>query len=167
MSLGRGVIAVAMIAATACGADDPGAVGKDYPSQLSVISQNAHIQEHGLARALRTRLKRASPEERLDVVEVYVGQSARLYQDVVDALDDLAPIDGVQDAHAAYVEAWTGQLELITKVRDAGFRGAEEYLEALDNRAFDSTANDTRTACEDLQEVLVSVGRDVDLACDR
>ena len=167
MDLRRCAIALAMLLAAACGSDDAGDQGKDYPTQLALISQNAHIQERGLARELRTRLERGPIGERLDVVEVYVGQSARLYQDVVDALDDLRPIDGVQDAHAAYVEAWTGQLELITKVRDAGFRGSAEYLEALENKAFDSTADDTRASCEDLQQALASAGRQVDLACGR
>jgi hypothetical protein len=158
-------VVLILILAVACGGEDTSGLGKDYPTQLALISQNAHIQDRGLARELRSRLKGAPASERLDIVEVYVGQAARLYQDVVDALDDLQPPDGIQSAHTAYVQAWQARLELITKVRDAGFKGTDEYLRALDNRAFDETGHTTETTCEELQADLASAGRQVDLAC--
>ena len=168
MFRGRPAIALLFVLAAACGggedasALDPG----DYFTQVERISQNAHTQERGLARDLRVRMERAIPgAERLGVVEVYLGQSARLYQDVVDALADLQPEDGLEGLHDAYVGAWQAKLDLILSVRDAGFPAAIPYLRQLELPAFDDADAATRARCEDLQRALTAAGREVDLAC--
>ncbi len=167
MRLSRAVTAVLILAA-ACGTgDDPGSGRGGYPAQLARVSGNAHIQERGLARALRIRLEHAgSGEERLAALVVYVDQSARLYQDVVDALGQLDPPGGTASAQDAYIEAWQSQLDLVIAVRDAGFRGPIPFLEALDAPAFDDAVAETRARCEALQAALGASGSKVDLDCD-
>lgn len=167
MDLGRRAIALLLIVAAGCGGEGASALGPgDYVTQLARISENAHIQQRGLARDLRVRLERATPgQEKLNVVVVYVGQSARLYQDVVDALTDLEPTEGFEGVHEAYLSTWQGQLELTLKVRDAGFHTATGYLEALETAAFKDASEETRSRCEDLQAALVALGREVDLGC--
>lgn len=164
------LIALVLLLA-ACAGEDASALGPgDYFTQLERISQNAHIQERGLLQDLRRRLDRAEPSEELDVIEVSVGQMARLYQDVVDALADLTPASGVEDPHAAYLEAWQAQLDLLVKLRDAGFDSPMEYLRALDTSRkapLTRVRNETRATCEDLQQAVATAGRDVDLACER
>jgi hypothetical protein len=164
---GRPAIALLLVLAAACGGEDASASSAgDYFTQLARISQNAHVQERGLARDLRVRLVRATFSSRLDVVEVYVGQSARLYQDVVDALSALPPEAGLQGPHDAYTAAWQAQLDLLIKVRDAGFGGVDAYLEALETPAFTEARDETTARCEDLQTAVAAAGSDVDLACE-
>lgn len=167
----RHAIALVLVLAAACAGEDASALGPgDYFTQLERISQNAHIQERGLLHDLRRRLDRAEPSEELDVIEVSVGQMARLYQDVVDALADLAPASGVEDPHAAYLAAWQAQLDLLVKLRDAGFDTPTEYLRALDTSRkapFTRVRSETRATCDDLQGAVTAAGRDVDLACER
>ena len=75
----------------ACGSDEEtGPAVGDYFAQLQRVSETGRIQQRGLQRDLRIRLEEALPgEDRMTVLTVYVDQSARLYQDVVDALDEL------------------------------------------------------------------------------
>jgi hypothetical protein len=168
MSRGRRAIALLLVLAAACGGEDASALSPgDYFTQLARVSQNAHIQERGLNRDLGARLERAIPSTRLNVVEVYVGQSARLYQDVVDALSELQPSDGLQSPHDAYVAAWQAQLDLVVKVRDAGYDSLDLYLVAFDGPAFTEARDATKARCQDLQTAVAAAGREVDLACER
>ena len=139
----------------------------DYFIQLARISQNARIQERGLRRDREVRLERALPSARLGVVEVYIGQSARLYQDVVDALSALQPEDGLEGLHDAYVAAWQAQLDLFIKVRDAGFDSVTGYLEQLETPAFTEASDATKARCRELQTAVAAAGSEVDLACER
>jgi hypothetical protein len=151
----------------ACGADDdPGPVVGDYFTQLQRVSETAQVQHRGLQRDLRVRLEEAAPgEDRMEVLTVYVDQSARLYRDVVDALVQLDPPDELAGPQQAYLEAWRSQLAVAVGVRDAGFSGPTEILEAL-QPAFDNAAAETRARCDDLQAAVAANGSDVDLACD-
>jgi hypothetical protein len=101
----------------------------------------------------------------MEVLTVYVDQSARLYQDVVDALGQLDPPDELAGPQQAYLDAWRSQLAVAVGVRDAGFTGATEILEAL-QPAFDNAAAETKARCDDLQTAVAANGSDVDLACD-
>ena len=141
--------------------------GGDYFAQLERISQNAHIQERGLRRALEQRVEQAAtPRERLGAIEVTMDQRVRLYEDVVAALNGLESADGLEAAHEAYVQAWEELLELNQKVRDSGLRTVPEYLATLNAEAFDAAIADVEAACEDLQTVASAADRPVDLACD-
>ena len=151
----------------ACGSDEESgpAVG-DYFAQLQRVSETGQIQQRGLQRDLRIRLEKAPPgDDRMTVLTVYMDQSARLYQDVVDALGELEPPEELAGAQAAYLEAWRGQLNLAVSVRDAGFTGPTAILEAL-QPAFDNAASETRARCDELQSAVATTGSDVDLVCD-
>lgn len=169
MRPGVRALPIVLALALACGSADGSPAGRgDYLTELELVSQNAHIQERGLVRQLRTRLERAgSPDEQLTVIVINVDQRARLYEDVVGALTNLEPMDGLDAAHDAYVEAWRGQLDLIRKVRDPGFRTVPAYLSALRARAFKSARATVRATCEELQTIAVAADRQVDLACRR
>jgi hypothetical protein len=159
-------IALLLLLAAACGGEEASALNPgDYFTQLARISENAHIQERGLERDRRARLEGAGTSAELHVVEIYVGQRAALYQDVVDALSDLQPDDSVQGPHDAYEAAWQAQLDLLVKVRDAGYDGVTEYLEALETPAFSEAAEARESSCLDLQAAAEHAGRQVDLAC--
>ena len=151
----------------ACGSDeDPGPVVGDYFTQLQRVSETGQVQQRGLQRDLRIRLEEAPPgEERMTVLTVYVDQSARLYQDVVDALGELDPPEELAGPQEAYLEAWRAQLNLATSLRDAGFTGSAAIMEAL-QPAFGNAAADTRARCDDLQGAVAATGSDVDLVCD-
>jgi hypothetical protein len=157
-----------VILASGCSSDRLPVPGQtDYFTQLKRISENAQIQERGLDRDLRKRLERSTPgQERLDVVVIFVQQSAALYEDVVSALRNLQPVDGLRGPHVAYMTAWEDRLGLMRKIRDAGFRGAMEYLRALDAPAFDRARRATRERCEELRSAASAAGRPVELACD-
>jgi hypothetical protein len=168
MRLLTGLVVVAFLAAASCGGDDGSGPGRgDYFTQLERVSETAHIQERGLRHDLNGRLNRAgSPDARLTAVVVYVDQSARLYEDVVDALGDLDPPDEIRAAHQGYLDAWRTQLDLVIAVRDAGFPGPAQYLEALDQQAFDNAGSETRSTCDALQTAVTEEGAQVDLVCD-
>jgi hypothetical protein len=163
----RVTLAVVVVFAVACGGDGGADPGRgDYFTQVARVSETAHIQERGLRRDFGARLEHASrPVDRMGAVLVYVDQSTRLYRDVVDALRALDPPGDVASAHDAYIEAWAAQLDLIVKVRDAGFRLPLEFREALDAQVFDDAAIETRDRCEDLQSAVAADGSDVDLSC--
>lgn len=167
MRFRRGAVAV-LLAASACGGDGGSGPGPgDYFTQLQRVSETAHIQERGLRRDMRIRFERADrPAERVLVLDVFIGQSARLYQDVVDALRALEPPESVSAPHAAYMEAWQGKLDLIVTVREAGFVGWVEIQHALEASVFDDATAETRTRCEELQSAVAASGEEVDLACD-
>jgi hypothetical protein len=168
MRFRRGAVLAVLLAVSACGGDAGSGLGRgDYFTQLQRVSETAHIQERGLRRDLRVRLERADrPAERVIVLDVFVGQSSRLYQDVVDALRALEPPESVSARHDAYMSAWQGQLDLIIKVRDAGFVGWVALREALEASVFDDATVETRTRCEELQSAVAASGEEVDLACD-
>jgi hypothetical protein len=157
-----------LAAAAGCGGNaDSGPAPGDYFSQLERVSETAHIQERGLRRDLRIRLERAEPgEDRMTVVTVFVGQSAGLYQDVVDALGQLDPPPELAAAQRAYLDSWQGQLDLVVAVRDAGFPGPARILKALEAPAFHDAAKETRARCEALQAAVEASGSNVDLVCD-
>jgi hypothetical protein len=159
---------ILLIVASACSSGGPSASGgNDYFSQLQRISLNARIQERGLTRQLRAGLETPEPGiDSLDVLVVYVNQSAAHYQDAVDALDALQPEEGLEDPHESYLAAWRSKLDLIVTVRDAGFEEAPGYLGALEGQAFDDAATEIRTQCEDLEQAVVAAGQELDLACD-
>lgn len=161
-------IVVLLVVAAACGGNaDAGPAPGDYFAQLQRVSETAHIQERGLRLDLRVRLEEASPgEDRKAVVTVFVDQSARLYQDVLDALDSLDPPPELLTAQRAFIAAWRGQLDLIVKVRDAGFSAADRILRQLEAPVFRDAAAQTRAACDDLQAAVAGAGSDVDLVCD-
>ncbi|MGH7540859.1 MAG: hypothetical protein ACRELC_07670 [Gemmatimonadota bacterium] len=160
------LLVLVLAAATACDGDAGAGPGpEDYFTQLARVSENATIQERGLRRDLRVRLENAGGgEDRMDALLVYVDQSARLYEDVVDALAALEPGDEVRTAHEAYVDAWRSQRQLIVAVRDAG-DSASEILDALEKPVFADAAAERRAACEDLQAAVSAVGANADLAC--
>ena len=128
----RHAFALLIVLAAACGGNaDAGPGADDYFAKLERTSETAHIQEHGLGRDLRVRLEEAAlGADRKDAVTVFLDQSARLYQDIVDALRQLNPPPDLAAAQQAYLEAWQGQLELIVKVRDAGFPSSAQVLNA-------------------------------------
>jgi hypothetical protein len=151
----------------ACGSDeDAGPAVGDYFTQLRRVSETGQIQQRGLQRDLRIRLEEAPPgEDRMTVLTVYVDQSARLYQDVVDALRQLEPPEELAGPQEAYLEAWRGQLTLASSLRDAGFTEPGAILQAL-QPAFGNAAAETRATCDDLQAAVAASGSDVDLVCD-
>jgi hypothetical protein len=158
-------VVVLLVACGSAGGSPTG--GGDYFGQLERISQNAHIQERGLVRALDQRVEEAAtPRDRLGAIEVTMDQRVRLYEDVVAALNGLETADGIEAAHEAYVQAWEELLELNQKVRDSGVRTVPEYLATLQAEAFDASAANVRSACEGLQTVASAADRPVDLACD-
>jgi hypothetical protein len=160
-------VLAAVLLAAACGGDGGSAPGRgDYFAQLERVSQNAHIQDRGLRRDLRVRIGKASGgEDRLTALVVFSDQSARLYEDVVDALRALEPEEEVGAAHQAYVAAWQSRLELVVKVRDAGFASPGGYLEALEGSAFTDATAEIRRRCEELEEAAAAIDEEVDLAC--
>ena len=164
----RPAFVLLFVLAAACGGSaDAGAGTDDYFAKLQRVSETAHIQERGLRRDLLVRLEEAGPgEDRMTVVTVFVDQSARLYQDVVNALRDLDPPDELVAPQRAYLEAWQGQLELMVAVRDAGFPGPQPIVEALGRPAFLDAAEETEARCADLQAAVAAAGSDVDLVCD-
>ena len=164
----RHAFALLLVVAAACGGNaDAGPGTNDYFAKLERTSETAHIQEHGLGRDLRIRLEEAAlGADRKDAVTVFLDQSARLYQDIVDALRQLNPPPDLAAAQQAYLEAWQGQLDLIVKVRDAGFPSSAQVLKELDRPAFRDAAKETKVRCEDLQVAVDASGSHVDLACD-
>lgn len=160
-------IALLLVIAVACGGDpDAGPRADDYVTRLERTSQTAHIQERGLRRDLRMRLKNIpTGEDRMSVVTVYVDQGARLYEDVVDALGQLDPPPDLAAAQQAYRDAWQGQLDLFVAVRDAGFAASWKILKELQRPAFRDAAAETKTRCEDLEAAVDATGSEVDLAC--
>ncbi|HEX5938327.1 MAG TPA: hypothetical protein VFZ75_11675 [Actinomycetota bacterium] len=151
----------------ACGSgDDVGPAVGDYFTQLQRVSETGQIQQRGLQRDLRRRLEGASEgEDRMAVLMVYIDQSTRLAQDVVDALGQLEPPEELAASQRAYQDAWRSQLAVAAGVRDAGFTGAAEILEAL-QPAFGNAAAETKARCDDLQAAVAANGSDVDLVCD-
>ena len=167
MRLPWSVVVLALVA-TACGGNaDAGPAPGDYFSQLQRVSETAHIQERGLGRDLRVRLEETPPgEERFSVVTVFLDQSARLYQDVVDALGTLDPPEELAAPQQAYLDAWRAQLDLFVKLRDAGFASADRLLRQLDAPVFRETAAETDASCDDLQAAVAAAGSAADLVCD-
>lgn len=167
MRIPRPLALILVVLVGACGSDEEtGPAVGDYFAQLQRVSETGQIQQRGLQRDLRIRLEEAPPgEDRMTVLTVYLDQSARLYQDVVDALDELDPPEELAGPQAAYLEAWRGQLNLAVSVRDAGFSGATAILEAL-QPAFGNAAAETQARCEELQSAVAATGSDVDLICD-
>lgn len=163
----RRAVAFLLVVAAACGGNaDAGRSADDYFTKLERTSQTAHIQERGLRRDLRIRLENIpTGEDRMSVVTVYVDQGARLYQDVVDALNQLDPPPGLAAAQQAYVDAWQGQLNAFVALRDAGFSASWKILKELERPAFRDAATETETRCEDLQAAVDAIGSHVDLAC--
>ena len=161
------LFALMLVVAAACGGNaDAGPNAGDYFTKLERTSQTAHIQERGLRRDLRIRLEDVPPgEDRMSVVTVYVDQSARLYQDVVDALRQLNPPQDLGAAQRAYLEAWQGQLDVFVALRDAGFSDPAKIMTELGRPAFSDAAKETKTRCEDLQAAVDATGSHVDLAC--
>jgi len=164
----RHAFALLLVVAAACGGNaDAGPSADDYFTKLQRTSETAHIQERGLNRDLRVRLEEAATgEDHLAVVTVFLDQSARLYQDVVDALRQLDPPPELAAAQQAYLEAWQGQLNLFVKVRDAGFPSSVLVLKELGRPAFRDAAKETKVRCEDLQAAVEAGGSRVDLVCD-
>lgn len=164
----RSWFVVVLLALAGCGGDaDAGPAPGDYFAQLQRVSETAHIQERGLRRDLRVRLEEAaSVADRMEVLTVFVDQSARLYQDVLDALGRLDPPSELVPEQQAFMDAWRGQLDVIVKVRDAGFTTADEILGLLDEPVFRDAAAETRAACDELQAAVGAAGSDVDLVCD-
>jgi hypothetical protein len=162
----RHLLASVLIVAAACGGGGHGVSGEDYVTQIERVSVNAHIQERGLAKDLQRRLKHAgSQARRLEALKAYADQSARLYEDIVGALKGLQPPDEIVSAQEGYEAAWQDQLDLIVKLRDAGF-GVHDLLDNLDGKAFVNAAAATRSRCKQLQEAVSADGAGVDLACD-
>ena len=158
-----------LVAAAACGGNaDAGPAPGDYFAQLQRVSETAHIQERGLRRDLRVRLEEATPgEDRKAVATVFVDQSARLYQDVLDALETLNPPSELVAAQQAFIDAWRAQLDLIVKVRDAGSPTADrDPRPTRVQPVFRDAAAETRAACDELQAAVAAAGSDVDLVCD-
>lgn len=164
----RHAFSLLLVVAAACGGNaDAGPSADDYFTKLQRTSETAHIQERGLNRDLRVRLEEAATgEDHLAVVTVFLDQSARLYQDVVDALRQLDPPPELAAAQQAYLEAWQGQLNLFVKVRDAGFPSSVLVLKELGRPAFRDAAKETKVRCEDLQAAVEAGGSRVDLVCD-
>jgi hypothetical protein len=164
----RDAFALLLVVAAACGGNaDAGPGADDYFTKLERTSETAHIQERGLSHDLRLRLKEAAlGADRMDAVTVFLDQSARLYQDIVDALRQLNSPPELAAAQQAYLEAWQGQLNLIVKVRDAGFPSSARTLKELGRPAFRDAAKETKVRCEDLQAAVEAGGARVDLVCD-
>ncbi len=163
----RRAFALLLVIAVGCGENGGGGPAPgDYFAQLQRVSETAHIQERGLGRDLRVRLKQAAWADRMDVVTVFLDQSARLYQDVLDALRQLDPPPELAASQQAYLEAWQGQLELIMAVRDAGFPSSVRIVKELGRPAFRDAAQETKARCEDLQAAVAGDGSRVDLVCD-
>jgi hypothetical protein len=163
----RHAFALVLVIAVACGGDaGAGPATDDYFTKLERTSETAHIQERGLRHDLRIRLEGSPPgEERMIVLTVFVDQSARLYQDVVDALGQLDPPQELVAAQQAYLEAWQGKLGLFVAVRDAGFSSSWKILKELGRPAFRDAAKETKTRCDDLQAAVEASESHVDLAC--
>lgn len=163
----RYAFALVIVVAAACGGNaDAGPGADDYFSKLERTSDTAHIQERGLGRDLRVRLEEAAlGADRMDVVTVFLDQSARLYQDIVDALRQLNPPPELAAAQQSYLDAWKSQLDLVVKVRDAGFPSSGQVLKELGRPAFRDAAKETKVRCEDLQAAVDASGSHVDLAC--
>jgi hypothetical protein len=163
----RHALVLLLVVAAACGGNaDAGPSADDYFTKLERTSQTAHIQERGLRRDLRIRLENVPPsEDRMSILTVYVDQSARLYQDVVDALRELDPPQDLAAGQQAYLQAWKGQLDLAIVVRDAGFSNPTKILGELGRPVFRDAAKETKTRCEDLQAAVEATGSHVDLAC--
>jgi hypothetical protein len=163
----RHAFALVLVIAVACGGDaGAGPATDDYFTKLARTSETAHIQARGLRHDLRIRLEESPPgEERMIVLTVFVDQSARLSQDVVDALRQLDPPQELVAAQRAYLEAWQGKLDLFVAVRDAGFSSSWKILKELGRPAFRDAAKETKTRCEDLQAAVEASGSHVDLAC--
>ena len=139
----------------------------DYFAQLQRVSETAHIQERGLRRDLGNRLEEAAPgEERMAVLTVYIDQSVRLYQDVVDALGQLDPPQELAAAQRSYLQAWQGELDAMRNVREAGFRSPAQILKQFDLPLFRDTEAETMARCEELQAAVSAAGSGVDLVCD-
>ena len=163
----RRALALVLVVAAGCGGNGGGGSAPgDYFAQLQRVSETAHIQERGLGRDLRVRLKQVAWADRMDVVTVFLDQSARLYQDVVDALRQLDPPPELVAPQRAYLEAWQSQLELVTAVRDAGFPSSARTLKELGRPAFRDAGNETKGRCEDLQAAVEANGARIDLVCD-
>jgi hypothetical protein len=164
----RRAFAILLLLAAACGGGaDAGPARGDYSTQLQRVSETAQIQERGLRRDLGNRLDKATGGEgRMAVVTVFVDQSVRLYQDVVDALRQLDPPQEVASAQRAYLAAWKGQLDLFIVIRDAGFPSPARILEELGRPAFRQAAKETKARCETLQAAVAASDSDVDLVCD-
>jgi hypothetical protein len=159
---------VLLLLAAACGGDaDADPAPGDYFAQLQRVSETAHIQERGLRRDLRIRLEAATPgEDRRAVVAVFLDQSARLDQDVLDALGALDPPSELAAAQQALHDAWRSHLDLLVKVRDASFPTADEVLEQLEAPVFRDASAEIRARCDDLQAAVAAAGSDADLVCD-
>lgn len=158
---------VVVTAAVSCGGEEEGPTAGDYYTQLQRVSETAQIQERGLQNSMRTRLEEAElPDDRLDVLLVYVDQSAALYQDVVDAIRELDAPDELAAAQDAYQDAWQNQVNLFANVRDGGFSNAGGLSDALASSAFDDAEAETTARCDDLQAAVQRTGSSVDLVCD-
>jgi len=167
MRLPRSAVVLVLVAAACGGNADAGPAPGDYFAQLQRVSETAHIQERGLRRDLRVRLEETPPgEERLAAATVYLDQSARLYQDIVDALGALDPPQDLVSPQQTYLEAWRGQLDLIVAVRDGGFHTADRIIGQVESPTFRDAAAETRAACDALQAAVAAAGSDVDLICD-
>ena len=167
MRVALGLLVVAMIAVACGGGDEPGPAAGDYFTELQRVSETAQIQERGLHASLRSRLNDAElPEDRLDVLLVYVDQSADLYQDVVDAIRELdAPAD-LAAAQDAYQDAWQNQVNLFAGVRDGGFTDVVGLSYALASPAFRDAEAETEARCDALQTAVQQTHSGLDLVCD-
>ena len=167
MRIAQPLVLLLLLAAACGGNADAGPAPGDYFEQLQRVSETAHIQERGLRRDLRVRLEEATPgEDRRAVVAVFLDQSARLDQDILDALGALDPPAELASAQQAFIDAWKSSLDLIVKVRDASFPTADEVLERLESPVFRNAAKEIRARCDDLQAAVAAAGSDVDLVCD-
>jgi len=162
-----GTLLALAVLAVACGSDpETTPAADDYFSQLARITGNAAIQERGLKRDLRIRLEEAKlPEDREDVVSVFVDQSARLYRDVVDALGSLEPPTDLLAPQAAYADARRAQLDNMVKVRDE-IQGVGNILDAIETPLFRDAAAEVQERCDELQSAVQALDADVDLRCD-
>ncbi len=100
------------------------------------------------------------------MVSVFLDQSARLDQDVLDALGALVPPAELVAAQQAFIDAWKSSLDLTVKVRDASFPTADEVLARLEAPVFRNAAAEIRARCDALQAAVTAAGSDVDLVCD-
>jgi hypothetical protein len=157
---------VPLLLAAGCGDGDAGPARGDYFAQLQRVSETAQIQERGLRRDLRVRLEEAATfEDRMTVLTVYVDQSARLYEDVVAAVDRLDPPEELAAPQQAYLDAWRAQRDIAAGARDAGFASPDDILEAL-RTSFRGAEAETSARCDALQSAVAAAGSDVDLVCD-
>ena len=167
MRLAIGLLVVVTVAVACGGGEDEGPTAGDYYTQLQRVSETAQIQERGLQNGLRSRLEETElPDDRLDVLLVYVDQSAALYQDVVDAIRALDAPDGLAAAQEAYRDAWQAQVNLFANIRDGGFSDAGGLSDALASPAFEDAEAETTARCDDLQAAVQRTGSSVDLVCD-